>query len=88
MHARWRRRVATDQLTLRIHFRVVFVTVVHLVVLLCAAIHAKFGEATRFRSCSANGMDANAVIDFLDARGKFTGTPEAFSFDTTRRCSH
>ena len=55
---------------------------------LCAAIHAKFGEATRFRSCSANGMDANAVIDFLDARGKFTGTPEAFSFDTTRRCSH
>ncbi|CAA6676978.1 MULTISPECIES: YecH family metal-binding protein [unclassified Lentimonas] len=53
-----------------------------------AAINSKFGEATRFRSCSESGMDANGVIDFLDSRGKFTGTAEAFSFDTTRRCSH
>ncbi len=33
MDARWRRRVATDQFTLRIHFRLIFVTLVHLVVL-------------------------------------------------------
>ncbi len=55
---------------------------------LCAAINGKFGEATRFRSCSANGMDANDVIDFLDSRGKFTGTADAFSFDTGQRCGH
>ena len=55
---------------------------------LCAAINAKFGEGTRFRSCSANGMDANAVIDFLDSRGKFTGMADAFSFDTGQRCGH
>ncbi len=55
---------------------------------LCAAINEKFGEATRLRSCSASGMDANDVIDFLDSRGKFTGTAEAFSFDTAQRCSH
>lgn len=55
---------------------------------LCAAIEAKFGATTRFRSCSANGMDANDVVDFLDSRGKFTGTADAFSFDTSQRCSH
>jgi probable metal-binding protein len=55
---------------------------------LCAAIEEKFGATTRFHSCSASGMDANDVVDFLDARGKFTGTADAFSFDTTRRCSH
>lgn len=55
---------------------------------LCAAITEKFGANTRFRSCSAKGMDADAVIDFLDSRGKFTGEPDAFRFDTSRRCSH
>jgi probable metal-binding protein len=55
---------------------------------LCVAINEKFGADTRFRSCSANGMDANDVINFLDSRGKFTGTADAFSFDTSRRCSH
>ena len=55
---------------------------------LCAAINEKFGAQTLFHSCSENGMDANAVIDFLNSRGKFTGTAEAFSFDTSRRCSH
>ena len=39
MHARWRRRKAIGQLTLRVHFRVIFVTVVHLVVLLCPGEH-------------------------------------------------
>lgn len=55
---------------------------------LCAAIEAKFGAATRFRSCSAKGMNASDVIDFLDSRGKFTGTADAFSFDTGQRCGH
>ena len=55
---------------------------------LCAAINEKFGAHAQFYSCSAKGMNANDVVDFLDARGKFTGTVDAFSFDTSQRCGH
>ena len=36
-----------------------------------AAIVAKFGEAARFCTCSASGMTARQLIEFLAARGKF-----------------
>ena len=55
---------------------------------LCAALIEKFGADTQFHSCSAKGMNANDVVDFLDSRGKFTGTADAFSFDTSQRCGH
>ena len=48
----------------------------------------KFGAGARFYTCSANGMDAGAIVDFLAAKGKFIGTPEAFRFDPARRCNH
>ena len=55
---------------------------------LIAAIGVKFGAGARFYTCSANGMDAGAIVDFLAAKGKFIGTPEAFRFDPARRCNH
>lgn len=55
---------------------------------LIAAIGVKFGADARFYTCSANGMDAGAIVDFLAAKGKFIGTPEAFRFDPARRCNH
>ena len=53
-----------------------------------AAIHAKFGEAARFCTCSASGMTARQLIEFLAARGKFVATSEGFSTDPTRICDH
>lgn len=38
---------------------------------LIAAINARFGKATRFHTCSAQGMDAMTLVDFLAAKGKF-----------------
>ena len=43
---------------------------------LIADIHATFGEDTRFHTCSAENMDAKALVSFLAARGKFIGTEE------------
>lgn len=53
-----------------------------------AAIIEKFGEEMRFHSCSESGLDAAEVVEFLEARGKFKGADDAFSFDTTQRCDH
>ncbi|MDP6968202.1 MAG: YecH family protein [Gammaproteobacteria bacterium] len=36
-----------------------------------AAIVSKFGNETRFASCSIEGMDAEQAVEFLIARGKF-----------------
>lgn len=55
---------------------------------LIAALAGKFGADVRFHTCSASGMTADALIDFLDARGKFSGTPESFVLDTSRSCGH
>jgi probable metal-binding protein len=55
---------------------------------LARAIVERFGETATFCSCSASGMDVDAVIDFLDRRGKFV--PHANGFATTRDriCNH
>lgn len=47
-----------------------------------------FGVTSTFYSCSEKGMTADQAIDFLDGRGKFTGTPDAFSFDPAKKCNH
>ena len=53
-----------------------------------AAIHATFGESARFCTCSASGMTAQQLINFLAARGKFVPTREGFSTDPSKICDH
>ncbi|MBC4012067.1 YecH family protein [Morganella morganii] len=55
---------------------------------LIADIHATFGEDTRFHTCSAENMDAKALVSFLAARGKFIGTEEGFSTSAEKICNH
>ncbi|WP_409421847.1 YecH family metal-binding protein [Pseudaeromonas sp. ZJS20] len=53
-----------------------------------AAIEAKFGAEARFHTCSAEGMDAAALIDFLQAKGKFVPQGEGFNTEAERICQH
>jgi len=55
---------------------------------LTAFIEAEFGGDARFHTCSADGMDAPALVDFLAARGKFAGTEAGFTVDPQRVCRH
>ncbi|QXO41761.1 YecH family protein [Morganella morganii] len=55
---------------------------------LIADIHATFGEDTRFYTCSAENMDAKALVSFLAARGKFIGSEEGFSTSAEKICNH
>ena len=53
-----------------------------------AAIVERFGEATRFCTCSAENMTAEQLVDFLESRGKFVGTGEAFQTQADKICDH
>lgn len=55
---------------------------------LCREIVSKFGEETRFYTCSANDMTAEQLIDFLNARGKFLIDEKGFTTDPERICNH
>ncbi len=55
---------------------------------LVAAMQAQFGSAARYHTCSADGMDAAQLVDFLAARGKFRGTEEGFTVAAERVCQH
>jgi probable metal-binding protein len=55
---------------------------------LVAFITAEFGPAARFHTCSAADLTAAELVDFLVARGKFTGPPSALTLDRDRVCSH
>lgn len=52
------------------------------------AIIRKFGEHQRFYTCSAEGMDADKLIEFLKAKGKFMPAAEGFTVDITKVCNH
>lgn len=54
------------------------------------AIIGHFGAAERFYTCSAEGMTAAELVDFLEARGKFMPATEqdSFTVDTTKVCNH
>ena len=52
------------------------------------AIVARFGAQARFHTCSAEGMDAAQLIDFLEARGKFVATDGGFNTHSDRLCQH
>ncbi len=55
---------------------------------LLAAIAEKFGTDARFYICSGGGMSADQLIETLWAKGKFSGTQDAFVFDTSKKCDH
>lgn len=52
------------------------------------AIHAKFGPAARYHTCSAEDMTAGQLIEFLAARGKFRGSEDGFTVNAERVCQH
>jgi probable metal-binding protein len=53
-----------------------------------AAILAKFGADARFHTCSAEGMDADGIIDFLAARGKFMENVAGLAINPDQVCNH
>jgi probable metal-binding protein len=55
---------------------------------LAQAIVERFGADARFCSCSAAGMDVNAVIDFLESRGKFVASEDGFNNAQDKICNH
>ncbi len=61
---------------------------VYTVETLKAAIGEKFGPDARFHTCSADDLDADGLIKFLNERGKFSGTAEGFSINGAKVCNH
>ena len=55
---------------------------------LVQAMQAQFGPDARYHTCSADGMDAAQLIDFLAARGKFRGSEAGFTVATENVCQH
>ncbi len=54
------------------------------------AIVARFGADEEFYTCSAEGMTAAELVDFLEARGKFMPAQDTnqFTVDITKVCNH
>ncbi|WP_421233439.1 YecH family metal-binding protein [Aeromonas jandaei] len=52
------------------------------------AMAQRFGADARFHTCSASEMDAEALIDFLAARGKFIEAGEGFQTRADKICNH
>jgi probable metal-binding protein len=55
---------------------------------LTQAIIERFGADAKFCSCSASGMGVDAVIDFLESRGKFVARDDGFNTARDKICSH
>lgn len=51
-------------------------------------IELRWGSQARFHTCSAEGMDAVALIRFLSARGKFIDNGEGVVMDESKVCRH
>ena len=52
------------------------------------AIIGRFGVDARFYTCSAEGMSAEQLIEFLEAKGKFVSTDSGFNTRADKICSH
>lgn len=50
------------------------------------AILAKFGPQARFHTCSTDGLNADELIKFLTAKGKFKPLNEGFTVDLKSVC--
>lgn len=55
---------------------------------LVAAIETRFGAEARFHTCSAEGMDAHALVDFLAQREKFAPQASGFNTSADKICAH
>lgn len=56
---------------------------------LVKAIISRFGGEERFYTCSAEGMTAAQLADFLEQRGKFKPAgSDGFTVDASKVCSH
>ncbi|MBK9578436.1 MAG: YecH family protein [Fibrobacterota bacterium] len=55
---------------------------------LLAAVAERFGAEARFHTCSVEGMDATALIDFLESKGKFLPDQAGIVMDPTKVCNH
>jgi probable metal-binding protein len=55
---------------------------------LAQAIIDRFGTGATFCSCSASGMSVDAVIDFLESRGKFVARDVGFNTAKDKICNH
>lgn len=53
-----------------------------------AAIDARFGIEARFHTCSAEGMTALELIDFLHQKGKFVPSDAGFNTREENICQH
>ena len=53
-----------------------------------ATIIAKFGADARFHTCSAENLDADALIDFLADHGKFRENTDGLAIDAAKVCNH
>lgn len=51
-------------------------------------IHNQFGTDTRFFTCSAEGMNADELITFLEQKGKFVDNATGFSTLPEKICDH
>jgi probable metal-binding protein len=53
-----------------------------------SVVEKKYGQSARFHTCSAKNLNASELIDFIQARGKFNGSPQAMSLDASAICNH
>ncbi|WP_299810070.1 YecH family metal-binding protein [uncultured Shewanella sp.] len=50
--------------------------------------HNEFGEQARYHTCSAQEMDADELIAFLEKKGKFIHSEEGIETAANRICNH
>jgi probable metal-binding protein len=55
---------------------------------LVAEVCGKYGEDARFHTCSAEGMTATELVEFLMAKGKFHIAEEGMMIDPSKVCQH
>lgn len=55
---------------------------------LIETINTKYGTDARFHTCSAKDLDAAALVDLLESRGKFVAKEDGFNTDSSLICNH
>ena len=55
---------------------------------LVTTIEEKFSAEARFHTCSAEGMTADGLVDFLISRGKFFASDGDLALDPSKICQH
>ncbi|MCG9729747.1 YecH family protein [Shewanella sp. Isolate13] len=50
--------------------------------------HKEFGEQARYHTCSAQQMDADELIAFLEKKGKFIHSENGIETAADRICNH